>query len=124
MGRDRRAPVVARHEIALEPREFRERLAGFENALEGLDLDVRRQVRLLVGHLMAQWLALEGPFRTMVLTVEVLPTSVRVDLAAKPEITRHSFWDSLVTPHVEDLVMAWGIDRRRSSGAWFEIELD
>ena len=119
---ERRASVVTHYEIALEPKRFRERLIGFEDALVALDPLMRHRVRVLVGHQMAEWLAIEGPFRTMIVRVLMLPSSVRVEISADPEIARQSFWDSVVTPHVEDVVSTWGLDRRRESGALFELD--
>ena len=119
--RDRRAPVVAKHEIALEPRRFQDELLAFEGLLRSLDSEVRRPIRVLLGQLLAQWLALEGPVGSMMVRVSVFPSRIRVDVSGEPGGRGYAFWESLVAPHIEALASHWGMDRR-SAGVWFEIE--
>ena len=120
--RDRRARVVPRHEIVFERLRFRGQLRALENALDELDRSERERVRVLVGQLMAGWLASEGVFGSLDVAVVVLTSGIRVDVTVEPDMQGYVAWDRLVAPHIRDLVIDWGVDRRSPASAWFGIE--
>jgi hypothetical protein len=120
--RDRRAPTIARYGMALQPRRLRKELHALEAQLGSLGAGDKRSVRLLVGHLSAIWIGTHGvSHRELVVEVALGPSTVRVDLVVEPAMPDGEDWDSLVTPAALDLVARWGLDRRRPSGAWFEV---
>lgn len=120
--RDRRAPTVARCEMALQAQRYREQLRSVEEQLDGLDSPDRRRTRILVGQLAAQWIGEHGPsHRTLVAEIALGASTLRVDISSDPAVDDPGFWEALVSPRIEDLVGDWGIDRRRSSGLWLEL---
>ena len=121
VGNERRARQVAQHEIALEPRRFPGQLLTLERLLGELDPEVRREIRVLAGQLIARWLSLEGPVGSVIVRVSVFSSEVRVDVSAEPTIHDYGFWETLVTPHIEGLASRWGIDRR-TPGVFFELK--
>jgi hypothetical protein len=116
---ERRAPTIARQEVALDTRTLRRDLEAVEDRLESLDWGLRRQVRLLLGHVAAQRIGLHGPSGAFRVEVAKLSSGARVDISMAPP--RDDAWSELVDPHVEHLAVRWGLDRRRPGGAWFEI---
>ena len=116
---DRRRPTVARFCFQPDPRRLRTLLAEVEVGLGSTDPLLGRNVRLLVGEIVARLLT-ACPRTAVELDLEVKAESVRVD------IRQHGnepcdFWDALDDVVFSDLTSAWGQDRRGSGGAWFEI---
>ena len=120
--RDRRAPTVARYAMALQPQRLRRELRALDAQLGSLRAADRRAVHHLVGQLAAMWMGMHGvSHRELFVDVAAGPSMVRVDLVVEPEMAHAEDWDSLVTSAALDLVAEWGLDRRRPSGAWFEL---
>jgi hypothetical protein len=108
--------------MALQPQQFREQLRSVDEQLEGLDAADRRQARILFGQVAAQWIGEHGPsHRTLVAQVALGASTVRVDIASDPPVDDPGFWETLISPRIEDLAGRWGIDRRSSSGIWLEL---
>lgn len=99
---------------------MRERALEFDEQLETLDPDNRKQVRHLLGRLAAQWIGSYGPsHRILVAEVAVTEAMLRVDVSSDPPMDDPDFWEELVRSFREGLASRWAIDRRRSSGVWF-----
>ena len=119
---ERRRPAVRRLSFAPDPRQLRTLLADVETSLGPGDPRLLRSVRLLVGEIVSRVLASQmgGEIH---LDMEVMNESVRIDIwqqASEP----CDFWDLLDDAVFSDLTSAWGRDRRRPCGAWFEVTLD
>lgn len=120
-GRERmRRAALRSREFNPDSRELRRILAELEHLLEGSEARVRRRVRLMFGELVAGWHPLVGP-QALIVTLEVLPHSARLTASAEGRALTESEWNTLVMPIVLEFVDAWGIDRRRPGGAWFEF---
>jgi hypothetical protein len=125
VGLERRARASGRFRVKLDPRELRTQVTRSLAELEGLGRGARRRVQVVIGQLITQWLALEGPegFRAPVFEVLRFDGHLRIDVAADPPGAPRAFWEELVSLAVEEQVTAWGIDRRRPEGVWLELDL-
>lgn len=123
VGSERRAPTVASCRIPLQSAGFSNNVRSLEEGLEQLDAQDRRQVRVLVARLAAQWIGEQGPsHRTMVGEVATNGSMLRVDVFSDPPIDDPVLWEELAVPLANDSQpRRWAIDRRRSSGVWFEL---
>ncbi len=121
-GRERRAPIVASSRMGLHSKEFREEVAAFEAGLAELDSRDRRMVRILVVQLAGHWIEKHGSSeRTLIAEVALRGSTMRVDVYTDPPIEDQRFWEELVSRYLEDTVTPWALDRRRTSGVWFEL---
>lgn len=116
---DRRRPDLARFRFQPDPRHLRTLLAEVDADLESSDRMLRRNVRLLIGEILAQLLR-ECPRTAVHLDLEIKEDSVRIDIFARGD-ERCDFWEVLDDIVFSDLTTAWGRDRRGSGGAWFEV---
>jgi hypothetical protein len=116
---DRRRPTVARFAFQPDPRRLRTLLAEVEIGLGSSDPRLRRDVRLLVGEIIAR-LLIACPRTAVQLDLEIKADSVRIDIRQRGN-ERCVFWDGLDDAVFSDLTSAWGRDRRGGGGAWFEI---
>jgi hypothetical protein len=118
---ERRRPSIATLRLQPDPRRIREFLAEVESGLgDSCDQQLRRNVRLLVGEIAARLLG-ACPRAAIQVDLEVKADSVRVDIAERGG-EPCDFWDALDDAVFSDLTTAWGRDRRRGGGAWFELE--
>lgn len=117
---DRRRPSLAELSFAPDPRRLRDLLAEFELALGSSDPALVRRARLLVGEIVARVLA-AGIHDEIQLDLQIMSDSVRIDIWQDSD-GPCDFWDRLDDAVFSDLASAWGRDRRRECGAWFEIE--
>jgi hypothetical protein len=117
---DRRRPSVRSVTFAPDPRRLRTLLAEVEESLGATDPGLVRRVRLLVGEIVARVLGAD-PDAEIRLELELKPDSVRIDIW-QPQAEPCEFWDLLDDTVFSDLTSAWGRDRRRACGAWFELE--
>jgi len=94
-----------------------------EDGLEQLGEHDRRQVRVLVARLAAQWIGEHGPsHRTVVGEVAQDDSSLRVDVFSEPPIEDPQLWEMLAAPLARDsLALRWALDRRRPGGVWFAL---
>jgi hypothetical protein len=123
VGNERRAPTIASCRIPLQSAGFSNNVGRLEEGLEKLDEQDRRQVRVLVARLAAQWIGEQGPsHRTLVGEVAMNGSMLRVDVYSDPPIDDPVLWEELAVPLARDSQpRSWAIDRRRSSGVWFEL---
>jgi hypothetical protein len=124
--RERRAPTSTLFEVELDPASIRLQLRHALKRPRGLDPELARRARILLGQLTANWLALEGPSSTAAPIVKVRAQSsgIRIDVSASSSALADDFWLKLVTPAIEELASAWGIDaRQRGEGIWFQLSL-
>jgi hypothetical protein len=124
--RERRAPTSTLFEVELDPASIRPQLRRALKRSRGLDPELARRARILLGQLTANWLALEGPSSTAAPIVKVRAKSsgIRIDVSATSSALADDFWLKLVTPAIEELATAWGIDARQGGeGTWFELAL-
>jgi hypothetical protein len=117
---DRRRPTVARFLFQPDPRHLRRLLAEVDVGLGSSDPLLSRNVRLLVGEIVARMVT-ASPRTAVELELEIKADSVRVDISQRGD-EDCDFWDRLDDALFSDLTSAWGRDRRGSGGAWFEIE--
>lgn len=115
---DRRRPSVATFGFQPDPRRLRALLDEVEAALGPGDALLQRNVRLLVGEIVAR-LTVACPDVAVRLALEVMADSVRVEIAS--DGAPCEFWSGLDDALFSDLTSAWGRDRRSVGGAWFEI---
>jgi len=122
-GHERRAPIVGSCRIPLQSAGFSSNVRHLEDGLERLDDQDRRQVRVLIARLAAQWIGEQGPsHRTLVGEVAMGGSMLRVDVFSDPPIDDPVLWEELAVPLARDSQPAkWALDRRRSSGVWFEL---
>ena len=109
--------------MALEARSLREDLEAVDRLLEGLDWGLRRRIRLLLGHVAAQRIALGGSSAALTIEIAKLSSAARVDVSMVPP-PHDDPWHDLVDDHIEHLAVRWGLDRRTPGGAWFEIDVE
>ena len=123
VGRERRAPIVGSCRIQLQSTGFSSNVRRLEEGLEQLDAQDRRQVRVLVARLAAQWIGEQGPsHRTLVGEVATNGSMLRIDVFTDPPADDPALWEELAVPLARDSEpMRWALDRRRSSGVWFEL---
>jgi hypothetical protein len=124
--RGRRAPTSTLFEVELDPASIRPQLRKALERLKVLDPELERRARIILGQLIANWLALEGPSSAATPIVKLVANSsrVRIDVGGSSSGLAADFWLRLVTPSVEELVSTWGIDRRKQGeGIWFELSL-
>ena len=115
---DRRRPSVATFGFEPDPRRLRTLLDEVEAALGPGDALLQRNVRLLVGEIVAR-LTVACPDVAVRLGLEVMADSVRVEIAS--DGAPCEFWSGLDDALFSDLTSSWGRDRRSGGGAWFEI---
>ena len=109
--------------MGLRSKEFREEIVRFEDGLAGLDSRDRRMVRILVAQLAGHWISEHGSSeRILIAEVALRGPTMRVDVHTEPEIEDQRFWEQLIGRYIEDTVTPWALDRRRTSGVWFELE--
>jgi hypothetical protein len=123
--RDRRAPVLAGCRLALQSAGFRtshERMPAFaDQRFDALQPDDRLRVHRLLRRLAAQWIGAHGPsHRALVAEVRVVDSTLRVDVFTDPPLDDPELWIALVESFEQGVATRWAIDRRRSSGVWFE----
>ena len=122
---DRRAPILARHEVQADPRRLRQSLRQIERDLDEVSEKTRRNVVLLVGALANHWArhrwSREG--HSMTLDIEHLSNRVRVEAFshANPPAT---FWRQVGSSVAPGLVVHWGVERRHRPGVWFEVSAE
>ena len=93
--------------MALEARSLRRDLEAVDGLLDDLDWGLRRRVRLLLGHVTAQQLALRGSSGTLAIGIAKLSSTARVDIAMLPP-PGDDPWHDLVDPHIEHLAAPLG----------------
>ena len=118
-GKQRRV-VLQRGQFLPGSRQLRSSLTRLEGLLSGSDVFVRRRVRLMFGELISQWQTVVGN-EPMVVTLELLPRSVRLTTCAEGHEVTEAEWDRLMTPIVLEFADTWGLDRRQAGAAWFEF---
>ena len=70
-----------------------------EEGLEQLDAQDRRQVRVLVARLAAQWIGEQGPsHRTLVGEVATNGSMLRIDVFTDPPADDPALWEELAVP--------------------------
>jgi hypothetical protein len=117
-GVDSRRPTVARYSFAPDARKLRQLLTDVERRIPYPDTNVQRRVRLLVGQIVARMIGASEC--EIEIAVEVKPDSVRIDVWQNTPAPC-DFFDKLDEAIFLDLATAWGRDRRRPCGAWFEV---
>jgi hypothetical protein len=121
--KDRRAPILARHEVHADPRMLRQVLRQVTSDLRDVEGETRRKVALLLGVLADQW-ARQNSSRdehSLIVDIEHLPNRVRVEAfshAALPE----NYWKQVGPVVAAGLADTWGLERRHRSGIWFELK--
>jgi hypothetical protein len=122
MDNERRAPVLARHEMPADPRLLRDVLRRVEADLRDVDHTTRHEVVLLVGAVANRWTrqrwSREG--HSMIIDVERLPSRVRVEVFSHAALPRE-FWEQVGIAVAPGHVDRWGVERRHRSGLWFEF---
>ena len=117
---EKRRPVLKHEEFDSSPLRLRTNLEKFDGLLEGSNTWLRRRVLLSFGTLVSEWQRAHRP-HALCMTLELLPRAVRMRVEPPQETLDGSGWDELVTPGIEGLVEAWGVDLRGAGGAWFEF---
>lgn len=120
-GAERRLKSAARYEIDSDPRHLREMLSEVERTLTGVDERVRRRVALLVGELVGRISERPRAHGKLHMEIHERPSSLRVDMWDEAGQLDDEFWRRLADSALVGLATAWGRDRRREAGAWFEI---
>ena len=127
---ERREPTMAEFEFGASPRTLREALAAVDAVLAGCDPEIKRRVRLLLGEIIGRSC---NPGRdrsgTIRITLAILPSSVRVDLAGMALLVPEERGDPERDPAssfpawvLTDLADQWGRDRRTGQPAmWFLV---
>jgi hypothetical protein len=112
--------MSARFGLESNPRALRSELSNFLARLGDLDPLAQRTLRQAVGHLVAEWLAIEGPVpdQSALLHVTLRKSSVRMDVSADPPKREPDFWAALITLAIEDTVSSWGVN---PAGIWIEV---
>ena len=122
MDNERRAPVLARHEMPADPRLLRHVLSRVEEDLSDVDHTTRHEVVLLVGAVANQWTrqrwSREG--HSMIIDVEHLPDRVRVEVFSHA-VLPVEFWKQVGLAVAPGHADRWGMDRRHRPGIWFEV---
>lgn len=118
---ERRYPSQARWEIDADPKHVRTVLREIEGSLEGIDAPVRRRVTLLVGELIGRVSEPSSSAGELRMEIHERPGSLRVDIWDEGGLLDERFWARLADSALAGLASSWGLDRRRASGAWFEV---
>lgn len=116
---ERRRATLVRLTFDADARRLRSLLAEVESSLEHPDPEVKRRVRLLVTAIVARLIE-TGVSEDTEIAMEVKPDSVRIDVWQNGGVPGE-FFEHLDQSVFLDLASAWGRDRRRLLGAWFEI---
>lgn len=116
---ERRRPSAARFTFSPDPRRLRDLLADVDAKLADCDSGQRRTVRLLVAEIVSRLLS-TSPDTTIELAAEQKSNSIRLDVWQAAD-GPCDFFEDLDEALFVDLASAWGRDRRRDCGAWFEI---
>ncbi|UJA20591.1 hypothetical protein HJD18_10490 [Thermoleophilia bacterium SCSIO 60948] len=120
-GAERRYPSYARWEIDADPKRVRAVLGEIERSLAGIDAPVRRRVTLLVGELIGRAAEPEIDADQLRMEIHERPGSLRLDIWDERGRLGEDFWTRLADSALVGLASSWGLDRRRASGAWFEV---
>ena len=122
--KERRAPILARHEVFADPGNLRQLLERVESDLDDMGEETRRRVRLLLGALADLWTRQHGlrDEHTMVVDIDRLPDRVRIE-AFSHVILPSRFWRGVGVAVAPGLASRWGVERRHRSGIWFEFEM-
>ena len=123
MGFDRRAPIRASLNVETDPKQLRGSLETIRRDLATVDPDVSRKVVLLVGVLTDEWLRHSVPAgEPLQLEIDTKEAAIRVGATIPDWDGEHEFWTRVGETLSIGIVDRWGIDQRRRSGAWFEID--
>jgi hypothetical protein len=120
---DRRAPIRASLSVDTDPKQLRGSLEAIRRDLATEDPAVSRKVVLLVGVLTDEWLRHSVPAEEpLQLEIETKEDAIRVEATIPDWDGEPEFWTRVGETLSIGIVDRWGIDQRRRSGAWFEIE--
>jgi hypothetical protein len=123
-GQKERPPRVKAFELRLVARELRSALEMLEPRLEDeVDARARREVRLVVGELMARWLQCAEVGDPMILRVSVLADRVRLDVSASGSVRSADFWTELCDAPGLGLGRVVRLERRAGADAGAYVEL-
>lgn len=117
---DKRRPVLRYEEFESSPVRLRATLEKFDRLLDGCNTWLHRRVLLAFGTLVSEWQRAHRA-QPLCVTLELLPRAVRLQIGHPQQTMSGADWDRLVSPAIEDLVEAWGVDMRAAGGAWFEF---
>lgn len=123
-GLEDRRPRSRAFELRPVARELRSTLLLLELRLENeVDAPVRREVRLVVGELVARWLQCAGASDPMILRVSVLADRVRLDVSASGSERSTEFWTKLCDAPGLGLSREVRLRRRVGADAGAYVEL-
>jgi hypothetical protein len=111
-------------ELRPTARELRSGLQMLELRLENeVDARVRREVRLVVGELVARWLRCAGASDPMILRVSILADRIRLDVSASGSERSTEFWTKLCDATGLGLSREVRLQRRAGADAGVYAEL-
>jgi hypothetical protein len=125
---ERREPVLAQVVVTPTPARLRESLERVDSMLDGVETDVRRRVRLLLGEIIGRSSSPEAePSAPIQIDVAILPSTVRIEVSGDgllmPDTTGGGGSSTRPSyPHwvLHELSDRWGSDRRTDGfGMWF-----
>jgi hypothetical protein len=120
---DRRAPARSSFQVHSDPRALRQTLETIKTQLRECDPDIERRVELLVGVLVDEWLRHETPAEEpLELEIEILARAIRVEATVPDWSEDPEFWRRVGETSTLGIANRWGVDRRGTCGAWFEID--
>jgi hypothetical protein len=121
LSQDRRAAVRSYH-LEKDARQLRALIAEVDADLAGaIDAEPRRRVQLLLGEFVSLFVTKGTPDHRISLDVHVKPDTVRLETWDAADDAPLAFWREIGESPVVFFADSWGPDRRRSSGAWFEV---
>ena len=120
---DRRSPIRASLSVETDPKQLRGTLETIKRDLVTQDPGVSRKVILLVGVVTDEWLRHSVPAgEPMRLEIYTKEDAIRVGATIPDWEGESEFWTRVGETVSIGIVDRWGIDQRRRSGAWFEID--
>jgi hypothetical protein len=123
MDFDRRAPINASFSVETDPKQLRGTLETIKRDLATQDPGVSRKVVLLVGVVTDEWLRHSVPAsEPMRLEIDTKEDAIWVGATIPDWEGESEFWTRVGETVSIGIVDRWGIDQRRRSGAWFEID--
>jgi hypothetical protein len=121
-GVERRVRPLRSFELRPTARELRSALQLVEFRLvDEVDPATRRELRLVIGELVARWLQCAGASEPMIITVRVLPDRVRLDVAAPTADRGPEFWTRVCDAPGLGLSRDAHPERRSDSGVFIEL---
>jgi hypothetical protein len=115
---------VSSFELTATARELRSTLQMVEFRLESeVTAPTRREVRLVIGELVARWLQCAGALEPMILTVTVLEDRIRLDISASRADLRSEVWRDLCRASGLGLTTNAEPHQRSDSGVFVELPL-